>query len=365
MSTASPVSRLLSGLFRRNGSTNELLAIDVALNAVRAIHVRRDGGDLVLDGFRLLRGAGSASGQALEEALREALTLRRGSEAVAVSVNSADAAIRRIELPPMNPKELHESLQWEARRHIAGLAEDAVLDAQVLSPAGREVRAAQGPMAVVLVAFPRQLYESLEAALDRFGVDPAFIDVSPLAAMNGLLQRSEFSDGPLALLDLGSGTGSFSIFSASDLVLYRDLGQRATQMDQTLANHLSLDPEQLESVKLSGKLPKGETPNPVVVQRVLSGVATELVEDVRSARLFLESRAGGSLDRVHFSGANASFLERCGIADSIGAQSGVTLERWNPLQAFRVGLVDEIALRAASSELSALAGLTSRFFRGG
>jgi Tfp pilus assembly PilM family ATPase len=220
-------------------------------------------------------------------------------------------------------------------------------------------------MPVVLVAFPRQLYESLEAALDRFGADPVFIDVSPLAALNGFLRRDDFISGPLALLDLGSGTGSFSIFAAADLVLFRDLGQRATHMDQTLANQFALDPEQLESLKLSGKLPKGETPNPVVVQRVLASVATELVEDIRSALLYLESRAGGSLEHVYLSGSNAGFLERCGIADSIGAQSGVTLEPWNPLQAFRIGLVDEIALRAAASELSAVAGLAARFFRGG
>jgi len=365
MTFASAVSRVSSWMPGRSRERDSLLAVDVGINAVRAIHVRRDGGDLVLDGFRMLRGAGSASGQALEEALREALALRRGGEAVAVSVNSVDAAIRRIELPPMNSTELRESLSWEARRHIAGLAEDAVLDAQILSPAGRDVRPAQGPMPVVLVAFPRQLYESLEAALDRFRVEPVFIDVSPLAAMNSLLRRDDFSKGPLALLDLGSGTGSFAIFGAGDLMLFRDLGERAMHMDQTLANHFALDPEQVESLKLSGKLPKGETPDSAVVQRTLAGVATELVEDVRSAILYLESRAGGALDHVYLSGSNASFLERCGIADSIGVQSGVTLERWNPLQAFRVGMVDEIALRAAASDLSAVAGLAARFFRGG
>src|SRR5947208_10506451 len=124
MNVASILSRLGAPFGNLAGSRENLLAIDVGINAVRAIHVRRDGGDLVLDGFRLLRGAGSASGQALEEALREALGLRRGGEAVAVSVNSPDAAIRRIELPPMSAKELRESLPWEARRHIAGLAED-------------------------------------------------------------------------------------------------------------------------------------------------------------------------------------------------------------------------------------------------
>jgi type IV pilus assembly protein PilM len=364
MSAASSISRFFSAFVGRSHGGNALLAIDVAVNAVRAIHVRRDGGDLVLDGFRVLRGAGSASGQALEEALREAVSLRRGSEAVAVSVNSSDASIRRIDLPPMNPKELRESLQWEARRHIAGLPEDAVLDAHVLGGPGHDARAAAGPMAVVLVAFPRQLYESLEAALDRFRAEPVFIDVSPLAAMNGLVRREDFTNGPLALLDLGSASGSFSIFSADDLLLFRDLGQRVAQMDQTLANQFALDPEQLETLKLTGKLPKGETPNPVVLQRALGNVTAELVEDVRSALLFLESRAGTALEHVYVSGGNAALLERCGITESISVQTGVPLERWNPLQTFRIGLVDEIALRACASELSALAGLAARFFRG-
>jgi len=217
---------------------------------------------------------------------------------------------------------------------------------------------------VVLVAFPRSIYESLAAALDRFGANPAFIDVSPLAAMNGVLRRADFSNGPLALLDLGCGGGSFSIFSADDLLLFRDLGQRVAQMDQILANQFALDPEQLETFKLSGKLPKGETPNPLTVQRALTNVTAELVEDVRSALLFLESRAGGSLDHVYVSGGNASLLERFGITESISGNTGVALERWNPLQSFRVGLVDELALRNCGAELSALAGLAARFFGG-
>ena len=363
MKTDSLLSRWMPPWLGGSADRGALLAIDVGVSSVRAIHVRRDGGDLVLDGFRALRGAGSASGQVLEEALRDALALRRGGESVAVSVNSSDASIRRIDLPPMNPKELRESLQWEARRHIAGLAEDAVLDAHVLGgPAGE--RANGGPMSVVLVAFPRGIYESLEAALDRFGAKPVFIDVSPLAAMNGVLRRADFSNGPLALLDLGCGGGSFSIFSADDLLLFRDLGQRVAQMDQILANQFALDPEQLETFKLSGKLPKGETPTPLVVQRALINVTTELVEDVRSALLFLESRGGGSLDHVYLSGGNASLLERYGITESISSSTGVALERWNPLQSFRVGLVDELALRNCGAELSALAGLAARFFRG-
>ena len=361
MPLRSALTRALGPLRRLTSSASPgtLVAVDVGLTALRAIRVRDDGGELVLDGFRMVRGVGSSSGHELEEGLREVLAIRRGTEPVAVSVNSPDAAIRRIELPPMNSRELRESLPWEARRHIAGLADDAVLDAQVL------VNGGSGPTAVVLVAFPRPLYESLETALERFDVDPVFIDVSPLAAMNALLRHvPPERPGPLAMLELGASAGCFSIFSANEVVLFRDLGQRVSHMDQTLANQFALDPKDLETFKLSGKLPKGETPSPSVVARALGTVSMELVEDLRSALLFLESRTNVALDRVHLSGVNAALLDRFGIAASVSAQSGVMLERWNPLDGFRIGPVDEIALRASASELSAVTGLVARFFQG-
>jgi Tfp pilus assembly PilM family ATPase len=358
MEVSSLLSNVLAPLRGFSVRGDAVVAIDVGLNALRAIRVRNEGGERVLDAFRMVHGVGSSSGHELEEGLREVLGIRRGKEPVAVSVNSPEAAIRRIELPPMNSRELRESLPWEARRHIAGLADDAVLDAQVLMNGG------SGPTAVVLVAFPRPLYDSLETALERFDVDPAFIDVSPLAAMNALLRHVPEHPGPLAMLELGASAGCFSIFSENEVVLFRDLGQRIVHMDQTLANQFALDPKDLYAFKLSGKLPRGETPSSAVVARALATISTELVEDLRSALLFLESRTSVALDRVHLSGVNAALLDRFGIADSISAQSGVTLERWNPLDGFRIGLVDEIALRSAGCELAAVSGLVARFFQG-
>lgn len=361
------ISRVTAPLRRLSSpsATKSVVAIDVGTTTVRALHVRSDGRELVLDGFRIVRGVGDD--RALEQALREALQLRLGAEAVVVSIGSPEVAIRRIELPPMNARELREALPWEARRHIAGLADDAVLDVQVLKDGGSDRQSSpSGPVAAVLVAFPRKLYEAIDDAIRRLGVKAAFIDVGPLAAMNGLLANVKGSEGgPLALLELGAGLGWFSIFSASDLILFRDLGERSVQLDQTLASQFGLDPQQLEAFKLSGKVAKGEAPSPAALQRALAAVTTELAEDLRSALLYLESRSDTSLDKVHLSGPSAGFLERSGILELVSAQSGVTLERWNPLQRFRIGLVDEIGLRSAAAELAAAAGLASRFFQGG
>src|SRR5438067_2323332 len=136
MEVPAVLSNMLAPLRGLSSRSDAVVAIDVGLGALRAIRERRAGGELVLDGFRTVRGVGSSSGHELEEGLHEVLGIRRGKDPVAVSVNSPEAAIRRIELPPMNSRELRESLPWEARRHIAGLADDAVLDAQVLVNGG-------------------------------------------------------------------------------------------------------------------------------------------------------------------------------------------------------------------------------------
>src|SRR5882724_2691549 len=158
------ISRVLSPVWRfaSAGSKTSVVALDVSPKSIRALHVRKEGGQLVLDGYRIVRGIGE--GRTLPGALREALEVRMGNEPVVVSMNSADTTVRRIEVPPMTASELREALPWEARRHIAGLAEDAVLDAQILAgPAKDAPESARGPMSVVLVAFPRDLYDGFAA----------------------------------------------------------------------------------------------------------------------------------------------------------------------------------------------------------
>src|SRR6185503_15343410 len=128
----------------------------------------------------------------------------------------------------------------------------------------------RGPMSAVLVVIPRVLYDGLIGAAADLDVEPVFVDVSPLSAMNGLLHdRTSIGEGPLALLDLGSPLSWFSIFSANDLLLFRDLSPRGEQMDLALARAFGLDARQLDGFRTSGKLPKGETPTPAAVQEAL------------------------------------------------------------------------------------------------
>jgi type IV pilus assembly protein PilM len=364
--TLSSVASHAFGSLLGRREKNAVVAVDFTPNAISALHVRKDGGELVLDGYRLVRGVGE--GAALTDRLCEALEVRLGSEPVVFSVNSPDVMIRRLEVPPMSAKELRTTLPWEARRHIADLADDAVLDAQIIGDRGdrgENRTSSRGPMNVVLVVIPRALYDGLLTAAADLGVEPAFVDVSPLAAMNGLLRdRASALPGPMALLDLGSSLAWLSIFSANDLLLFRDLSARGAEIDTSLARAFGMNDRELDVFRTSGKLPKGDTATPAAVQHALAPLVSELVEDIRSAVLYLDSRAGASLGRVHLSGAHAPILERYGVAEAISAESGVAFERWNPLQGFRFGLVDEIGLRASSGELSAAAGLVARFVQG-
>ncbi len=355
MTITSTLSRWIGG---QAGNHRGLVAIDVGTQAVRAIRVRADGSKPVLEGFRIIRGVGEDV--STSEAIRKALELRLGREPVAVAISSPEVTIRRIEVPPMTSRELREALPWEARRHIAGLGEDAVLDAHVLGP-----NDGKSQLGVVLVAIPRPLYAEISEATAALGITPEFVDVSALAAMNALLRdHPTADDAPIALLELGSHVGWFSIFTSSDLALFRDLGQRAEQIDRALAAQFGIDPRQLDQLKASGKLPSGEAPDPASAQKALAPVTSELVEDLRSALLYLESRSGGSLERVYLGGSHASLLDRLGVVEIVSQQSGVPLERWNPVERFRNALVDSNGLASASSELAAVSGLVARYFQG-
>jgi Tfp pilus assembly PilM family ATPase len=360
MARSSFLSRLTKPLraVLPGGGTDAVVALDVTPDAVRALHVRRDGTDVVLDRFRVLHLASGRRRLTYDDALAQALELRLGDEPVAVALSSPDAVIRRLELPSMNTAELHEALPWEARRQIAGLADDALLDAQVLEQERRD-----GPTEGVLVAFPGKLYEEVRASWQSLGIEPAFVDVGPLAAMNAcLLGRAGRETGDVAaLLALGNAIASFSIFSAQSLILFRDLAMRLSHVDQLLGTALALDPDHVATLKSAGKASANQ-PDSAAIAKALGEVLGELAEDLRAARLYLENRGGGTLERVFWTGAEAAFLDRHGLIETLATQSGVKLERLQPFHGMRIGLLDEMGLKAVTAELAAAAGVAARFF---
>ena len=337
------------------GAPSAVVAVDVDVATVRTLHVRRSNKDLVVDGFRIAPLKGPAA-RALGDACKEAMRLRLGDEPIAVCVASAEAAIRKIELPPMSASELREALPWEARRHIAGLAEDAIVDAQVLE-AGNE----RTPMEVLLVAYPAASYAALESVFAALGIEPTFVDVRQLATLNAVADAGSPST-PIALLDLGAVSGMFAIFARSDLLLLRDLGQRVTHLNTLLHRQFGLDENGLDGLRATGKLPDGKTPAADELEGALAEVANELTEDIRSGLVFLENSTGASIDRVLLTGGSAALLDRQGISSVMAAHAGVNIERYHPFRSMRVGIVDELGLKSHDADFCAAVGVASRFF---
>jgi type IV pilus assembly protein PilM len=338
-------------LLRRflKGQQRAVVALEIAPAAIRGIHARREGNELVIDGYRIARVDAERT---LEDACRDVLALRLDHEPVAIAIASPEAAIRQAEMPPMTEKEIQEALPWEARRQIAGLADDAVLDAQVLD------RPESGPMNVLIVAFPRRLYDDLASLWSLLGIDPAFVDLAPLGVMNAA--RGEQGEAPQAILDLGNGTGSFSISSPTGILLFRDLAPRVGRLDSLLGNAFSLGDEAVETLKRTGKLPGGNAPAKAALEKAIGEVISDLGEDLRAGVLYLENRTGASIDRVFLTGTTAHFLERNGLTDAITAVSGLACERLNPFRRFRLGLVDELGLKGNAFDLAAAAGVAAR-----
>lgn len=341
------MNKWLQGFLGRK--PDSLIALEIAPTGARALRARRDGTSLFLDGFRV---AAVNESHSLEDACRDVLSLRITDEPVAIAVWSPDAAIRQIELPPMSEQEMREALPWEARRHVTGLGDDAVIDAQILGATE------SGATNALLAAFPRNLYEDLASLWSTLRVEPAFVDLAPLAVMNAVMPVSDA--GPQAILDLGARAGSFSIFSSKGVVLYRDLAPRVDRIDSVLGTAFGVHDGALDALKRSGKLPNGAPPR-ATLDKAMAEVVTDLGEDIRSGMLYLENRTGGAIDHVLLAGSTASFLDRIGIADAIATAAGTSFVRLNPFQRFRAVGVDQVGLERSTFELAAAAGVAARF----
>lgn len=134
-------------------------------------------------------------------------------------------------------------------------------------------------------------------------------------------------------------------------------------MNALLSTAFGLDEHQVEAFERSGKLPSGEIPSRAAVEKAVGEVIADLVEDLRAGQAYVDNRIGEMVDRAFVTGGSTGFFDRAGLIELIAALSGLALERHNPLRGFRLGLVDEIALKGAATELSGVAGLAARFFR--
>jgi type IV pilus assembly protein PilM len=210
----------------------------------------------VLDA-RLLAGG-------IRSALKAAGTRTRRA---ALAVPAQYGFLRRVTFPKMPVKELRAAIELQPERYIPFARDGSVYDINVLPG-----ETADGQLAVVVAAAPRQNVADLLAACRLGGLKPARVDLEPLALHRALVGAGlAGADMCVAIVDLGASAAKISLFEGAVPIITRVVD-----------------------------MPHGTEDN---AGQFFAGVATEdLFLDIRRSLEFALSQSGARPSRVFIGG---------------------------------------------------------------
>ena len=187
--------------------------------------------------------------------------------------------VRVIEVPKMTDAELKETMKWEVERHVPFAPSETVMDYQALPLTGPPDEANPN-MEVLLAVAQQDVVANFIDALFAAGLDPAAIDIEPLAAGRALLDivdgkplvhppapalptaapaEQEFTgdfgdtgtppEETAAIINIGASNTDISIFQGGQLVFPRSLPLAGDSLTRAIAELLSYPLDQAERVK--------------------------------------------------------------------------------------------------------------------
>ena len=186
-------------------------------------------------------------GRAVRQLLSESGILCKRS--VSSVSGQSSVIVRIIEVPKMTRQELAETMKWEIERHVPFAANEVVMDFQ---PIERPTASPGDQNMEVLLAVAQQevIGRHLET-LFAAGLEPAAIDVEPLAASRALIEvaGNGAREQTIAIVNIGALATELAVFEKGLLAFPRTLPIAGDAVTRALSNSLRIPIEQAERLK--------------------------------------------------------------------------------------------------------------------
>ncbi|MBN2382005.1 type IV pilus assembly protein PilM [bacterium] len=243
---------------------------------------------------------------------------------VAVAVSGTSVIVKKITLPDMDPKELSESIQWEAEQYIPFDIEDVNLDFQILNRGVGD----GSEMDVILVAVKKDKIHDYIGLVAQAGLDTKIVDVDGFALSNQFEVNYPSESGEtVALIDMGSGVMNINILQDGQHVLYRDISLGGNQFTDAIQKELNVSYEQAEALK-KGEEVEGINPSDVtdIINSVIEDISMEIQ---RSFDYYRATTSSETVDKVVLTGGCSKIA---GIDSFLASKLSTKIELGNPFR---------------------------------
>lgn len=135
---------------------------------------------------------------AIVEAIRNTLREKRIKPApAALALTGPSAFLRLVKLPPVKPRRIYQTIQYEAQQNVPFPIDEVVWDYQLMG-------ASQHELDVMLVAIKIELVQNMTDCLEAAGLSVELVDVAPLALYNAVRYNYPELEGCALVIDIGA-----------------------------------------------------------------------------------------------------------------------------------------------------------------
>lgn len=265
-----------------------------------------------------------------------------GTKKVAVGVANQKVIVRQVEVPWLPASELRASLVFQVQDYIPMPVDEAILDFHPLEELVSEngTRVLRG----LLVAAARDMVNSQLAAVQKAGLSPQMVDLTPFAVMRSLNDPHPVGLSGVeaeALVDIGASVTNIVVHQGGVPRFVRILLMGGGDVTQAVAERLGVELDQAESVKQSigsqslGNLEPGTFAAPHPAEQVIETVSDTFCEEVRGSLTYHLGQPGATrLSRIVLSGGGGQLH---GLADRLSAATRLPVQHGSPLALVRLG----------------------------
>ena len=269
---------------------------------------------------------------------------------VNLTISGSGVHIKQISIPSLPKAELKEAARWEIKDSLPYPVETAQIDFHILN---EYVEDNVKKLDLMVVACPKLLAERTLSIAEEAGLQPAHLDVGPLAIWNTLLAWDGIKkEETVALIDMGAEKTGIYIFKNGILQFSREITPAGADITRAIAEGIGsaeeaqLIYERAEKIKQEMGIPSEPSQEALRqaqddLQQAKNTTLSKLSFLVRPVLEKLTAEIGRSLDyyrsqfneeridRILLTGGGANLKN---IVSYLGKELRLPVEHFNPLR---------------------------------
>ncbi|MEK7385015.1 MAG: type IV pilus assembly protein PilM [candidate division NC10 bacterium] len=335
---------------------SEIFGLDIGSSAVKVLQLREAGGSYKLSalGIAPLPPDAIADGTIKDpptvvEAIRTAVSKAGIRETdTAIAICGRELIIKKVQIPEVPAKEVHDVVQLEAEHHIPFAIDEVFLDYHTVGQHDSQLD-------LILVAVKKSKVLEYAAVVEEAGLVPIIVDVDSFALGNQFeLNFPEEQGEAVALIDIGASIMKTNVVRAGSTIFARDIPFGGNNYTQAIAQQLKIPFEQAEAAKLGRDV--GVRWEAVVP--ALEAVSRELSLEVqRTFDYFASTAESERIGKIVLAGGCAQLP---GLNDYLSSNWGIPVELARPFERIEVDPAYAEEVNAAGPALAVAVGLALR-----